>query len=928
MRSFAAMLIACLLLSFTTTAQKGKIEGKVIDSKGQPIPGISVILNGTKTGVSTSNDGYFVINADAGKQSITLTSTNYQEKKIDEIEVIAGQLTHLDIIMEIKVKSNEAVVVKSTSAKKETVAALITYQKNTSVVAQVISAEAIRRSPDKNTGEVLKRVPGTSVQDGKYLVVRGLADRYNQAMLNGILLSSTEPDRKTFSFDLFPSAVIDNIIVNKTFIPELPGEWAGGLIQVNTKDIPSKGFLSVQLGTGFNSQTIGQDFYTYKGGKYDWLGLDDKTRRLPTENFPVKTKFEALTQAQKNEFGRQFTNTWNNTIISAPLNASLQLNGGFSTKLFNKKIGGSLSLTYSKSNRRLQFENKFFSINNGTADVNFDYYNNKYSQDVLVGALGNLTIQLNSNNKITVRNLFNINASDYTILRTGLDFESDPVLGENVRAKELAFKSSIYNNTQINGDHNISKLNVKLKWYGGFGILDQYIPDQRRIQYNQDRNVANAPYLVLISNTLSQKSGSRFYSNLNDYIYTAGGDVAKTFDWLNQKQTVKAGYLFQVKDRLFDARPFSVYLPTDNPALKSLDESNIFNAANIGGASNFAFDEISGNRFRYMANSILNAGFLQFDNLFTDKLRLVWGLRVEHFDQVVGSVKRSDPRHVYSKVIDYLPGFNLTYKLNNQTNLRLAASQTVIRPEFREISSFAFFDFELGATILGNPALQRTKITNFDLRYEIYPKAGELVTLGVFYKHFSNPIELFFNQSGVGTSSTFNYLNAEKAIGYGVELELRKKLDFINPAFKNFTLYSNLSYIANKVEDSKSKINRPMQGQSPYVINVGLQYDHDKAGLNTTLLFNQIGRRILYVGNEQVPAIWENPRPLLDFQIAKKVVKNKGEIRLNIADILNRNAYFYHDLDDNSKFKVQRDAVAINRRYGTTFSLTFGYNIK
>jgi TonB-dependent receptor len=927
MRSFAATLIAILLLSLTTTAQKGKIEGKVTDAKGQPVAGISVILNNTKTGVSTSTDGYFVINADAGKQSISLSSTSYQEKKIEEIEVTAGQVTHLDIVMEIKVKSNEAVVVRSTSAKKETVAALITYQKNTSVVAQVISAEAIRRSPDKNTGEVLKRVPGTSVQDGKYLVVRGLADRYNQAMLNGILLSSTEPDRKTFSFDLFPSAVIDNIIVNKTFVPELPGEWAGGLIQVNTKDIPSKGFLSIQLGTGFNSQTIGQDFYTYQGGKYDWLGLDDKTRRLPTENFPVKTKFEALTQTQKNEYGKQFKNTWNNTVISAPLNASVQLNGGFSTKLFRKKVGGSLALTYSKSNRRLEFENKFFSINNGTADVNFDYFNNKYSQDVLVGALGNFTVQLNSNNKITVRNLFNINATDYTIVRTGLDFESDPALGENVRAKELAFKSSIYNNTQINGDHNIAKLGVKLKWYGGFGILDQYIPDQRRIQYNQDRNAPNAPFLVLMSNTLSQKSGSRFYSNLNDYIYTAGGDVAKTFDWLHQKQTVKAGYLFQVKDRLFDARPFSVYLPTDNPALKALDESSIFNPANTGGANGFAFDEISGNRFRYMANSILNAGYVQLDNQFTDKLRLVWGLRVEHFDQVVGSAKRSDPRHVYSKVTDYLPGFNLTYKLNNQTNLRLAASQTVIRPEFREISSFAFFDFELGATILGNPSLQRTKITNIDVRYEVYPRAGELITLGVFYKYFSNPIELFFNQSGVGTSSTFNYLNAEKAVGYGVELELRKKLDF-NPVFKNFTVYSNISYIANKVQDSKSNINRPMQGQSPYVVNAGLQYDLEKAGLSTTLLFNQIGRRILYVGNEQVPAIWENPRPLLDFQVAKKVVKNKGEIRLSVSDILNRRAYFYHDLDDNSKFKAQKDAIAINRKYGTTFSLTFGYNIK
>ena len=923
-------LLVCLS-SFSVFAQKGKIEGKITDSKtGQAIAGVTVLINGSKAGLSSNNDGYFVLTLESGKKyTLTLSSVNYKTKTIADVEVTVNDVNHLDILLESAAKTETEVIVKSSSTKRlETSAALIAYQKNTAVVAQVISAEAIRRSPDKNTGEVLKRAPGTSVQDGKYLVVRGLADRYNQAMLNGILLSSTEPDRKTFSFDLFPAAVIDNIIVNKAFVPELPGEWAGGLVQVNTKDIPAKGFLSIQVGTGFNTQTVGKQFYSYEGGKYDWLGLDDKTRKLPTANFPVKTKFQVLTQDEKNAYAKQFKNTWSINAGDAGLNASFQINGGFNAKLFGKKVSGLLALSYTKSNRNLAFENKFFSINGTNADVNFDYQNNKYSQDVLLGGLANFTIQLNNLNKISIKNLFNINASDYTTIRTGKDYESDPVLGENVRAKELSFKSNIYNNTQISGEHNLTKLNTKLKWYGGFGILDQYIPDQRRIQYNQAVSTPNQPYLALISNSLSQKTGSRFYSNLNDYIYTAGTDVAKTFRWLENNQTVKGGYLFQIKDRLFDARPFSFYLASDNPAIRAQSESTIFSSANIGDANNkFSFDEISGNRFRYIANSILNAGYLQFDNQFGDKVRLVWGARAEHFDQVVGSMKKSDPRHVYSKVLDILPGINFTYKLNPKTNIRVAASQTVIRPEFREISSFAFFDFELGATILGNPSLKRTKITNIDLRYELYPGAGELITIGAFYKYFNKPIELYFNQSGVGTSSTFNYLNADEAVGYGLELELRKKLTFI-PALKNATVYSNLSYIQNEVKDSKANINRPMQGQSPYVINIGFQYDVEKIGLNTTLLFNQIGRRILYVGNEQVPAIWENPRPLLDFQVAKKLLKNKGEVKLNISDILNKPAYFYHDLDNSKNFKNQTDAIAIKRNYGTTFSISFGYNIK
>jgi outer membrane receptor protein involved in Fe transport len=232
---------------------------------------------------------------------------------------------------------------------------------------------------------------------------------------------------------------------------------------------------------------------------------------------------------------------------------------------------------------------------------------------------------------------------------------------------------------------------------------------------------------------------------------------------------------------------------------------------------------------------------------------------------------------VYNKVDDFLPGINLTYKVNAKSNLRLSGSQTVIRPEFRELSPFAFYDFDLGATITGNPGLERTKVTNADLRFEIYPKAGELFTFGVFYKYFDKPIELYFNQTGAGSSSTFNYINADKASGYGLEFEFRKKLDFLQ-ALRNFTFQGNLSYIHNRVQSNNTQLDRPMQGQSPYLINFGLQYDLEKQGLSTTLLFNQIGRRILYVGGLEYPPVWENPRPLLDLQIAKKIMKNKAEI--------------------------------------------------
>jgi outer membrane receptor protein involved in Fe transport len=435
--------------------------------------------------------------------------------------------------------------------------------------------------------------------------------------------------------------------------------------------------------------------------------------------------------------------------------------------------------------------------------------------------------------------------------------------------------------------------------------------------------------LLIGASQSSQKSSSRYYGFLNDYNYTAGGDITKSFELFNLEQSIKGGYFFQVKDRLFDSRPFAVYLPSDNPALILLPADKIFSPENFGDGTinKFGFNELAGDQYRYIANTILNAGYIQFDNQFSDRLKATYGLRVENYDQVIGSLRQSDRRHLHTEVLDFLPGLNLTYKINSKTNLRLAASQTVIRPEFRELSDFAFYDFDLSATVSGNKALKRTKVTNADIRYEMYPRAGELFTVGVFYKDFKYPIELFFNQSGAGSSSTFNYLNADKAYSFGAEFEFRKKLDF-NDALKNFTFQTNISYIYNRVERDSSKLNRPMQGQSPYVINAALQYDIEKYGINTTLLLNQIGDRIFYVGGNDFPPVTEQHRALVDFQVAKKILKKEGEIKLNVSDLLNTSNIFYLDVNNDRKYDKNKDALAIKRKYGSTISIAFSYNIR
>ena len=339
----------------------------------------------------------------------------------------------------------------------------------------------------------------------------------------------------------------------------------------------------------------------------------------------------------------------------------------------------------------------------------------------------------------------------------------------------------------------------------------------------------------------------------------------------------------------------------------------------------FGFDAIKGRNFRYMANTILNAGYLQFDNKVSEKIRMVWGLRVEDFDQLIGSVKVWDPRHTHSKVTDYLPGLNTTIKLNQNSNLRITASQTVIRPELRELSSLNIFDFELNASVQGNPSLKRTKITNTDIRYELYPGSGEVFTAGVFYKNFENAIEQIFSE-GSGGASTFSYQNAKNAVTYGVELEARKKLN------KFFTFQANASFINSKIKDENLKLERQLQGQSPYLVNVGLLYDLVDKGFNATLLFNQIGERIYLVGDMQAgsasPDIYEAPRALVDFQISKKLMKSKAEIKFTASDILNQQQTFYQNLNTNNpKYDKGIDAIRFSRKFGTTFGISFNYSL-
>ncbi len=938
---FRSFLSVFLLLTTTISfAQSGKVSGKITNNRNESLAGVSIKIAGAAGGTQSGTDGTYTITLPAGKTvELTFSYVGYQLKSITGVQVKGGEVLNLDVLLETASNASANVVVtgqaRSTAgtARGESVNALIAYQKNTNTVASVISAEAVRRSPDRNTGEVLKRTPGASLQDGKFLIVRGLADRYNLAMLNGVPLSSTEPDRKTFSFDLIPAPMIDNIVINKAFVPELPGEWAGGLIQVNTKDIPAKNYFNIQVGTGFNTQSIGNDFYTYKGGKTDFLGIDDGFRKLPAP-YTTKNQFNdehVTNQATKNEVAKNLKNVWSGTEAALPLNEQFQASAGFNSKFAGtKSLGGVFALTYNRQMRYNKNETDDNALNNtGGYTKTYAYNDNRYSQDVLWGALGNLTYQLNTNNRISAKVLFNVNSTKYIIDRIGLDRSSGT---DSVKATELAFRENIFFNGQLSGDHNLLNNKVKFHWFGSFASLSGYQPDQRRLTYTKDSADATGPYIALIADGTSQLTGSRLFQTLSDYIYTAGADATYSFNWLGNRQSIKTGYLLQVKDRLFNADFFSTSLAETgaNRYLRLLSPDKIFSPENYGDGK-FNFNLIKGDNYRYLANTILNAGYVQLDNQFGSKLRAVYGVRAENYDQLVGSVYANNSKHAYSKKLDFLPGVNLTYKLNNKTNIRLAGSQTVVRPEFRELADFTFYDFELNGTVNGNKTLKRTKATNAEIRYELYPKAGELFTIGFFYKYFENPIVQKLNRP---SAYSYNFDNANSGYTYGPELELRKRLDFISPKLTNLIFQANVAYIKSNAKQKdpvsgKTQFDDPFQGQSNYLINAGLWYDLSDKGFSATLLYNQIGRRLAFYGDplNNAPTIWEGTRPVIDFQVAKKIIKNKAEIRMNVSDILNKTLYFYQNVDSKEGFDKNVDAVRFSRKYGTTFSFTFGYSL-
>jgi len=918
-------MMAALALSVESYAQTVLVQGKVINLRNEPVAGATIKVEETNKQFSANVEGMFRVSLEKGKKySLLVSSTGYNSKLVSDID--ANSLNEdLVIVLEPKVVSGEAIVIRSTRRQESTVA-LISFQKNNTSLSNGLAADFIKRTPDKNTGEVLRRVSGASIQDNRFVIVRGLSDRYNSAMLNGALLPSTEPDKKAFSFDMLPAAMIDNIIINKTATPEYTGEFSGGLVQVNTRDIPTKRVFSVGIGFGYNNQSTLKDFTSNARNRFDWLGFDDGSRNLP-DSFP-KTAQEYRTLGKN----------------AAGLNKQIELTKLFSGDAYVEEVrtaepiknyvityanthsfknGGQLGtlLSVNYRNARLMYNvgRAFYEADGKNV---FEYNDQQNHYQVTNGAVLNLSY-VQKRSKISFKNIFNQFYEDNYYSRTGYNTN---------RLNDIRFYSSFLNqrtlfSTQLEGEHQLTKTGIKFKWNGNGGYNWKKQPDLRSALYAR-RIGTNEAYEIDPDDT------RRFYSDLKDFSVGTTGQFIVPMSWGGKdKQTLKFGGSNLTRVRDFRSRIFRYNITNFNSFIASNANKDLiaaFRPTNMG-ISGYILEDFTNNQDRYFGASVLNAAYMMLDNKFSD-LRLVWGLRAENFQQLLTSKIQTGERSVLlTKKWDFLPSANLMYSLNSKQNFRLSASRTVARPEFRELAPFAFFDYETNYGVKGDTSLRRSSVLNYDARYEWYPKSNESITIGAFYKDFTDPIEFRLDPASNADSRRYFYQNATSARTYGLEIEVRKGMEFLSPSLKNLFFFGNYTLTSSEVRfndlsagDKEITAARPLQGQSPYLINAGFQWTSEK--FNASLLYNRVGERLALVGNTEFPNVYERPRNQLDFQISKKILSNNGELKLNIADMINNPFYFYENIDQSFAFKKGVDRMFSNYKPGTTVTLTFTYD--
>ncbi len=894
----------------------GTISGKVVDkSNNDALIGANVIVEGTTLGAATDIDGFYTIkNLKPGSYKLRFSFISYQSLTVENVIVKANENTAVNVSLSTDVTTLKEVIITA-EALKTTEASVLKIQKTAENIVDGISAELISKNNSSNGVDILKKMTGVTISEGKYAFIRGIGDRYNSTLLNGSTLPSTDPEKKSFSYDIFPASLIENVITAKTFTPDEPGDFSGGLVQIKTIEFPTDFIFNISTSGAFNSMTTGEKFLTYSGGSKDFLGYDDGTRAMPSMITAMKVVRGNYPDSALNVFTGLFKNNWSPYSVNAPMDGSFKIDIGDKYELGSSSVFGFVgSLTYSNSGKSERLQKSFYDF----SGPRYLYDGTSNTRSVNLGALLNLSFKFANKNKISFKNIYNQDADDITTFYKGDYRYSDQY--REITSFDYISRSLL--SDQLIGEHEIGMFNgLIFKWNLSYAESKRNEPDARRYVYA--RSISDPSESLRFQ--LDPSGNTRYYGDLKDQNYNVNLDFI--FKLFNDPELpkIKVGLAYNKKDRNFSARSFGFrnipggnYLHEDSVLRSPVYQ--IFQPENIGNRF-IQVQEVTKLSDSYLSNQKIKAGYFIFDATVFNRFRIVAGARFENSTQELNTIDlRDQPVNVKNTYKDILPSINLTYLLNDRINIRTAFSITLARPEFREMAPFSYFDFIANELVQGNPLLQRALINNYDVRFEIYPGPGELAALSFFYKRFKSPIEETVQASA--NEPIRSFVNADMATNYGLEIELRKSLTFISPIFEHLSFIGNAALINSRVQISNNvyqQSERALQGQAPYIFNLGLYYDNYHLGLNTSLTYNKVGQRISKVGTKDLGNTLEKPVDLIDFTISKTAFEFLT-FRFSVKDILNQDRIQIQQAPYGDKV-TSREIRGRNISFGVTYKL-------
>jgi len=914
----------------------GGIRGQVVDSDfGQPIARSSVVIIDTPFGAMTDDQGNFTISGvPPGAYTLSVRSGGYLPKLVPGMTISTGTFSDVRVETIAEVEEMEELVVPGELEKTSEVGLLAERQEATAVM-DTIGADLISRLGAATAGQALKSMVGTSVVDGKYVVIRGLSDRYVNTLLNGGRLPTSDPDKRAVNVDLFPGSVLQSINTSKTFTPDQAGDFTGGSVDIRTKQFPEKPSLGVSVGVEYNSQaTFNPDFPTYAGGGTGPFGFQANGRQIPESvlNDPVLSSVAAgdpasldinnpgdLEIAENINSAMQQMNPVASATRKAPgPNYSFNLQGGDSVEIGPDQTFGAFGAfsyrhkySYYPQATRANYNTQLSGGGFQLVD-DFRLADDKGAEDVLWGSLVGLGYQPEKDQKISVNFLYNEQATDTTDIQQSTTYETQSVTPNEV----LQYTSMQYSERrlayfQVTGENLVKNLrNLKIDYVGSVGRANLDEPDQRLFQSRYDTTTGKYSPLLTDDPAPSDNISplQRYSRDLTENSYNGIINFSiPFFDDAADKgnpSKFKTGFYIDNSSRAYDQSLFQYVYGNAGPdryrtfggpgdptggltwgdVFLNQDRSGLVNPTGAPPYTNnqplsWSVNNISGTGNFYNAEQQVIASYAMAELKLFPQLTLTGGTRFENTNlQVKGAVSDlfPDPNSDIQQ-LDLLPAAAATFQLIPEVNLRFAWSQTLARPSFKEMGPVVTQDFSDSQIFIGNPNLTLSSVNNYDFRAEYFPRAGEVLAFSLFYKDIQKPIEQTIAQSG--NTQFFQYINNPNGTLWGAEFEARKRLDQCHAYLKNFAINFNFTYIQSEVALTAEQIRnneavgigettRPMQGQPTYIINSGLSYDDQERGFYAGLFYNVTGP-LLYAAGLQLPDLYEQPAPSLDFNITQ-----------------------------------------------------------